>query len=416
MSTARGLTNTTWDVIVVGAGPAGAAIAITLAKYDRRVLLVERRVSANFKLGESLPPVSIGLVEHFLGDLEGPGQDFTSFFRTIGNLSQWETDKADISDFFFTQTGFGLCVDRLDFDDAMRSKAVAAGATLLKGARFESCSRIADRSFNWRLTLTSNTQTQHHHSRYLVDCSGRRAVLAKTLGVETVQDDQLFAYAQWFSCAGDDDDRYTRIEAAPYGWWYSNRLPSTENYEPQRLVVLHTDSDLPAARMAASRDGFDQLLDLSTHIAPLLKAKDYRPRGTIRGAPAGSQRLLDFCGDAWMAVGDAAQAYDPLSSQGIDKALRTASCAGHMIHYALTDCLQGVVGLDRQNSYVQRYDKQQRQLWQNYLSQRNLYYGAQPRWPDQLFWRRRQSPATADILNDEISLTGYSSDVNKCND
>ncbi len=34
-------------------------------------------------------------------------------------------------------------------------------------------------------------------------------------------------------------------------------------------------------------------------------------------------------------LGDAAQAYDPLSSQGIDKALRTASHAGHMIHYAV---------------------------------------------------------------------------------
>src|SRR3546814_13476214 len=89
--------------------------------------------------------------------------------------------------------------------------------------------------------------------------------------------------------------------------------------------------------MAAGREGFDQLLDGSTHIAPLLKARGYQACGEIRGAPANSQRLRDFCGDAWMAVGDAAQAYDPLSSQGIAKALKTASHAGHMIHYALTD-------------------------------------------------------------------------------
>jgi hypothetical protein len=137
----------------------------------------------------------------------------------------------------------------------------------------------------------------------------------------------LFAYAQWFTHVGDDDDRYTRIEAAPHGWWYSNRLPSTEGNEIRRLVVLHTDKDLPAARMAACRQGFDRLLDDSTHIAPLLKARGYHPCGTIRGAPANSQRLRDFCGDAWMAVGDAAQAYDPLSSHGIYKALRTASHA-----------------------------------------------------------------------------------------
>jgi hypothetical protein len=44
--------------------------------------------------------------------------------------------------------------------------------------------------------------------------------------------------------------------------------------KPGGLVVLHTDKDLPAARLAASRQGFDQLLDGSTHIAPLLKARE----------------------------------------------------------------------------------------------------------------------------------------------
>jgi hypothetical protein len=95
-----------------------------------------------------------------------------------------------------------------------------------------------------------------------------------------------------------------------------------------------------------------------------------------------------------MAVRDAAQAYDPLSSQGIDKALRTASHAGHMIHYALTDCPQGIAtGLDSRNAYVHRYDEHQRQLWQAYLSQRDFYYGIQPRWSDHLFWQRRRQLA-----------------------
>ena len=393
-STRHDRTDTTWDVVIVGAGPAGAATAITLARFGQRVLLVEERVSTRFKLGESLPPTSIGLVKHFLGDPEGPEQNLPGLFRTAGNVSLWATEQADVADFFFTLTGFGLCVERLAFDEALRSNAVAVGATLLKGVRFQSCARIADGSFNWQLRLTSETRTRQYCARYLVDCSGRRAVVARTLGVRIVHnDDRLFAYAQWFSRVGDDDDRYTRIEAAPHGWWYSNRLPSTEGNETKRLVVLHTDKDLPAARMAACRQGFDQLLDNSTHIAPLLKARGYHPCGTIRGAPANSQRLRDFCGDAWMAVGDAAQAYDPLSSQGIDKALRTASHAGHMIHYALTDCPQGTAGLDSHNAYVHQYDEQQRQLWQAYLSQRDFYYGIQPRWSDQPFWQRRRQLA-----------------------
>lgn len=384
-------TGTVWDVVIVGSGPAGSATAITLAKYGQRVLLVEKRGSSSFKLGESLPPTSIGLVKHFLGDPEGPEQQLPGLFSTAGNVSLWATEQADIADFFFTSAGHGLCVDRLAFDEALRANAVAAGATLLKGVSFQSCARIADGSFNWQLTLISDMGTRQDRARYLVDCSGRQAIVARTLGIPTVDnDDRLFAYAQWLSCAGGDDDRYTRIEAAPQGWWYSNRLPSTNDDETGRLVVFHTDKDLPAARLAASRQGFDKLLNGSTHIAPLLKAKGYRPCGAIRGAPANSQRLRDFCGDAWMAVGDAAQAYDPLSSQGIDKALRTASHAGHMIHYALTDCLQGAAGLGSSNAYIHQYDEQQRQLWQTYLSQRDYYYRTQPRWSDQPFWRRRR--------------------------
>ncbi len=388
----RDRTSTTWDVIIVGSGPAGSATAITLAKYGQRVLLVERRRSPRLQLGESLPPASIGLVKHFLGDPEGSEQQLPGLFSTAGNVSLWAGEHADIADFFFTSTGHGLCIDRSAFDEALRANAIAAGATLLKGVSFQSCERIDDGPFNWQLTFISDAGRRQDRARYLVDCSGRRALVARMLGVPTVHGkDRLFAYAQWFYRVGDDSDRYTRIEAAPDGWWYSNRLPSTDGDETVRLVVFHSDKDLPAARLAASRQGFDRLLDGSTHIAPLLKAGGYHPRGTIRGAPANSQRLRDFCGDAWIAVGDAAQAYDPLSSQGIDKALRTASHAGHMIHYALTDHRQSAAGLGSGNTYIRQYDEQQRQLWQTYLSQRDFYYRLQPRWSDQPFWQRRRA-------------------------
>ncbi|KAA0911488.1 NAD(P)/FAD-dependent oxidoreductase [Pusillimonas sp. ANT_WB101] len=387
--------DTLWDVVVIGAGPAGAATAITLAKFGQRVLLVEERITSSFKLGESLPPTSIGLVKHFLGDLADSDPSLPGLFRTAGNVSVWANEQPDVTDFFFTLTGFGLNINRLAFDEALRSNAVAAGATLLSGVRFESCAPIASAASNWQVSLSSGTQTQTHRARYLVDCSGRRAVVARALGIQTVDNsDQLFAYAQWFSCAGEDNDRYTRVEAAPYGWWYSNRLPGAEGNETQRLVVLHSDKDLPAAKTAARQQGFDQLLDESTHIAPLLKAKGYRPCGAIKGAPANSQRLQEFCGEAWMAVGDAAQAYDPLSSQGMDKALSTGSYAGHMIHYALTDCAQGSTGLDSRNTYVNQYAEQQGQLWQAYVTQRDYYYGIQPHWRDEPFWQRRRHLTT----------------------
>jgi len=389
-----------WDVVIVGSGPAGSATAITLARFGQRVLLVEKRDTIAFKLGESLPPASVGLVKHFLQGAESSEHHHPGLFSTAGNVSVWTSEQADIADFFFRPTGHGLCIDRLAFDEALRANAVAAGATLLRGSSFQSCTRMTDGACNWQVTLSSNAGIRQERARYLVDCSGRQAGLARMLGVPVDHEDRLFAYAQWFSSADDDEDGYTRIEAAPDGWWYSNRLPKIDTaHGSERLVVFHSDKDLLAAKLAASPQGFDQLLAGSRHIAPLLEDKGYRPSGGLRGAPANTQRLRDFYGDAWMAVGDAAQAYDPLSSQGIDKALKDASLAGHMIHYALADDQPNEAGFGRGNRYIQQYDQRQRQQWQTYLTQRDAYYGMQPRWSDRSFWQRRRQSVNATAAN-----------------
>ena len=202
-------------------------------------------------------------------------------------------------------------------------------------------------------------------------------------------EDGLFAYSQWFACEAEDDDCFTRIEAVGNGWWYTNRVPTSTSLDNRRLVVFYSDRDLLDAKRAGSLEGFNKLLSETIQIAPLLQANEYKASGAIRGAPANSQRLQEFCGDAWMAVGDAAQAYDPLSSQGIDKALRSGSYAGHLIHYALMD--EADHSLSIENQFIQKYSRQQQYLWDAYQTQRDYYYSIQTRWSDQPFWRRRQS-------------------------
>jgi flavin-dependent dehydrogenase len=380
---------TSWDVIVIGGGPAGSATAMTLARLGQRVLLVDDQGRAKFKLGESLPPPCVGLLKQFLGKIERADEGPCGMFRAAGNVSVWATEQAQTTDFFFTLTGFGLCVDRIAFDEALRSKAESTGVAVLRGVRFESCTQLIDTEANWRLRFGQGVP--EHHARYLVDCSGRRAVVAHALGSSVHEtSDQLFAYAQWFATSDLDEDPYTRIEAGPHGWWYTNRLPGVSEGATRRVVVFHSDRDLPQAKSAASPDGFQQLLGDSVHIGPMLEDRGYRPFGSIRGAPANSQRLTCFCGNAWMAVGDAAQAYDPLSSQGIDKALRSGSHAGHLIHYALSDGPVNAEALSQDNHYIRQYVLQQQQLWQDYESQRDFYYRTQPRWEEQPFWQRRR--------------------------
>lgn len=88
--------------------------------------------------------------------------------------------------------------------------------------------------------------------------------------------------------------------------------------------------------------------------------------------------LPDDC--ACLCVGDAANCFDPASSQGIVKALRSGLFAG----YALYDHL---VKGDK-TAFLRHRDHVNAE-YVAYKSQHRLHYGAQTRWPDRPFWRRR---------------------------
>ncbi|HUK87310.1 MAG TPA: FAD-dependent oxidoreductase, partial [Terriglobales bacterium] len=55
-----------WDLIVVGAGPAGSTAAITAARQGARVLLLERGAFPRHRVcGEFVSPESLGLLQEF---------------------------------------------------------------------------------------------------------------------------------------------------------------------------------------------------------------------------------------------------------------------------------------------------------------------------------------------------------------
>jgi len=378
-----------WDVIIVGSGPAGSSAAITLARSGAKVLMLEKRKQGHRSLGESIPPVAIELVEHFLGSTEQSLKDAAT--QTAGNIACWGDSQAAINDFYFTPKGYGLCVDRKYFDSALCQVALNEGAQSITNSSFIRCHRD-DEKQHWHITVDqTNSSSMILKARYILDCSGRRATVASALGIKRHQHDDLFAFAQRFVSSSEDQDAYTRIEASPDGWFYSNKLPlmhKTQNRkgevieQHERIVVFHTDKHSHAAKQAVTATGFLTLLQDSPKIASYLEEAGYQATGRIQGAPAGGERLSRFCGDGWLAVGDAAQSYDPLSSQGIYKALNSGSMAGQMVHYALAESAKDTF-------FMKRYAQEQSQLWEQYVQQRNDYYASEQRWPKHTFWSRR---------------------------
>lgn len=394
-----------WDVIIVGSGPASSSAAIVLAEKGWSVLVLEQQQQTKNRYGESLPPAVVSLVRQLLGDINEQQYADFGIKATPGNQSSWADDSLDTYDFISQPGGHGLCVNRQQFDAALQQRAQQQGASLVTGCRFLACQRLttADMSYEIKAQLApvavstqvavSPTQVTLR-SRFIIDASGRHAAVAKAVGVRTTRHDKLQAFVQHYhSSVCHPGSDFTLLEASEQGWWYSNLLPDGQN----RVVVFHTDLDLAQAKQARQFAGFNQLLKQTKHVAEKLEQGQFVAVGDIKSTAANSQVAGQFVKDQVLLVGDAAMAFDPLSSQGMMKAMQNGNKAGQLIAYTLEDLTTESPEQNSQpatpdrNGYLQRFQRSQQQLWQQYQQQHQYYYSAQPRWNHSEFWRRRHA-------------------------
>jgi flavin-dependent dehydrogenase len=104
--------------------------------------------------------------------------------------------------------------------------------------------------------------------------------------------------------------------------------------------------------------------------------------GSVRLRSAGPSRVERAGGPGWIAVGDAAAAHDPLSADGITKALIGGMEAARIFAEGES------APLEYARAVVDSFDR--------HMEERCLYYRWETRWPDSKFWQRRHGgPSTA---------------------
>jgi len=369
-----------YDIAIAGGGPSGAAAAIVLAKTGRRVLLTDGGGDRGFKVGEGLPPSArsllrdLGILDRVLADGHRPSP---------GTLAFWGADTPRANDFLYQLHGHGLQLDRSRFDSSLRETARDAGADILSPAHLR-IETPADASTPHRLHLRAHRGGTHEiDATWLIDATGRPATLARRLGAKRIEYDALIAFHLCLRSDNDTDrDGRTWVEAVGHGWWYSVLLPSRE-----RLVAFLSDADLVDRRALLTREGFWQALQGAPHLHAHCREHGYAPAPAPHGADASSSQLDMAAGEHWLAVGDAALTFDPLSSKGIANALYTG------VQSALV-----ILRSDRGDTEARaRYTCHLDEIHRVYREQLRTIYAMETRWRHAPYWKRREGVAARDF-------------------
>ena len=360
------------DFVVIGGGPAGLATSLELTNKGCSVIVVERSQFYKNRVGESFPPA----IQHPLAQL-GLWDSFCAagHLPSFGIRSVWGSSRPNERSFLFDAYGAGWHVDRKGFDAWLASRAIERGVALRFGCRLKGCQQTPNGS--WSLQLNSVEGPSEIHTGFLVDATGRASAIARAIGVRRVAYDKLVGVVGFF-CSNVDPmpvDATVLLEAVETGWWYSAPLPD------HRLVVAFmTDGDLCAKFSLANQASWQRHLgqtDYTRHRTASFALRELRAVG------AGTSCLEASHASRWLAVGDAAFAFDPLSGDGVYRAITTGRRAARaLLSFEDGNC-----------SALERCREEQEETFKHYLRTRQKYYHREERWVQSPFWMRRRSHA-----------------------
>ncbi|HET7230802.1 MAG TPA: tryptophan 7-halogenase [Longimicrobium sp.] len=348
---------------VVGAGPAGCAAALTLRRYlpEMPVVLVSALAGGGPAAGETLSPGVLPLLDYL-----GLRAEFLAagHLPAGGTASVWGSPQVAERSYLFTGRGTGWHLDRARFDSWMLERAEAAGAKVVHGrALVQGASRSPS---GWVLEMEGGGSVAAHA---VVDATGRSAQFARREGVRPRRDDALVAEIRWY--VDDQPQRAARgalVETVPDGWWYTASLPGG-----RAVSMFMTDSDLLRESASEAR--------LEGAPATARRVERWRPTGETAVRAANSQLSPVVAGGGWVAAGDAAAAFDPISALGIGFSLRSGMEAARV----------AAAAAEGDDEPAAAYAESVTRIYQDYRSRHHGIYLQERRWPEGAFWARRAS-------------------------
>ncbi len=307
-----------FDVIVIGGGPAGTTAASLLAEKGWSVCLLEKSHHPRFHIGESLLPLNIPILEK-LGVLDAVDKIGVKKYAAEFNstISYHQQDIFYFSKAIDNQYPYAYEVKRADFDKILFENAKTKGVNVYEGINVNA----VDLNKKQITAIDKQGQSVTFQGRFLIDASGRDTFLAKKLKLKQRnpkhQMTAVYAHFNQVERRKLKDEGNISIYWFKQGWvWLiplnddvmSIGVVCYPNYLKQRshtleIFLLETLSAIPK---------------IKTRMEKAKLITEVKATGNY------AYQSSKMTGDGYLLIGDAYAFVDPVFSSGVYLAMKSA--------------------------------------------------------------------------------------------
>jgi len=369
------VTQTDFDVLIIGGGPGGSSAACYLSRAGRRVLVLEKEIFPRFHIGESLLPYNHAIFRE-LGLL--PLLEQSGFPRKTG--AQFHVANGSYSvQFIFRQGRFTrepetVQVERSKFDHILLKHAHTCGAEVREGWAVQKFSANAD-----MVTVEARDPEGKFHTftaRFLLDASGRGNLTGNQENLRVIhpRHKKLAVFAHFTGVRLDPGERGgdTVIVRLDNKWFWI--IPISAEKTSVGLVI---DKDEFAQAGGDPEKIIQHWIDTSPPIKQRMAGA--QRIGNLQTTSDFSYINRRLVGHRLLRIGDAAGFMDPIFSAGVFLAMWSGKLAAQAVTESLAKDSDGARRLRRYEARVSRAIKFYWLMVENYYTQPFMELFLQPR-------------------------------------